>query len=66
MFNPYQGYEFMEPVGANFPQARLSEAWTPYQCLGMVFDPAVGLAQGTIFPELVRPYIPHPFTPKWY
>lgn len=66
MFNPYKFYEMMEPRGACFPQARLAEAWVPYQCLGMVFDPDIGLFHGTIFPELVRPYKPHPFTPKWY
>lgn len=56
----------MEPIGACFPQARLSEAWTPYQCLMTMFDPRMGLFHGTIFPELVRPYTPHPNSPEWY
>ncbi len=62
MFNPYH-YEMVETRGACFPQARLAEAWVPYQRLGMVFDPAVGLFHGTIFPELVRSYTPHPHIP---
>jgi hypothetical protein len=65
MYNPVH-HKMMEPRGACFPQARLAEAWVPYQCLMMVFDPAVGLMHGTIFPELVRPYDRHPCTPKWY
>ncbi|PKM47263.1 MAG: hypothetical protein CVV03_04555 [Firmicutes bacterium HGW-Firmicutes-8] len=56
----------MEPTGACFPQARLSEAWTPYQMIGMIFDPPIGLFHGTIFPELVRPYMPNPNAPEWY
>lgn len=53
----------VEPAGACFPMARLAEAWVPYQSLGMVFDPPIGLSHGTIFPELVRPYEPHPNIP---
>lgn len=66
MKNPYKYPEYVEPVGACFPLARLSEAWTPYQNMKMIFDPATGLCQGTVFPELVRPYMPHPNTPEWY
>lgn len=58
--------DIMEPMGACFPQARLSEAWTPYQYLMTMFDPTMGLAHGTIFPELVRPYTPHPNSPELY
>lgn len=54
------------PMGTNFPYAVLAEAWVPYQRLGMIFDPVTGLFNGTIFPELVRPYQPHPNTPDWY
>ena len=54
-----------EPIGACFPQARLAQAWTPYQYMRLVFDPEIGLYHGTIFPELVRPYTPHPCTPEW-
>lgn|GEM_PF-751640 len=66
MFNPHKHYNYMDPKGACFPEARLAEAWVPYQSLGMVFDSEVGLYHGTIFPELVRPYKPHPYTPMWY
>lgn len=58
--------QFTGPIGACFPDAKLSEAWTPYQHMGMIFDPAVGLVHGTIFPELVRPYTPQPNSPEWY
>lgn len=60
----YKQREFAQECGAYFPKARLAEAWTPYQQLCMIFDPAVGLHYGTIFPELVRPYVPHPFSPE--
>ncbi len=66
MDNPKVRQNTTEPVGACFPQARLAEAWTPYQMIGEIFDPVTGLLHGTIFPELVRPYVPHPGTPKWY
>ena len=66
MFNPRKEIDFMEPTGACFPHARLSEAWTPYQMIGMIFDPPIGLFHGTIFPELVRPYMPNPNAPEWY
>lgn len=65
MLNPFET-NTMEPVGACFPMARLSEAWTPYQVLGMLYEPSIGLLHGTIFPELVRPYQPHPNSPELY
>lgn len=63
---PDKDYSLLEPVGACFPHARLAEAWVPYQSLGLLFQPAIGLDKGTIFPELYRPYVPHPHSPKWY
>lgn len=66
MKNPFKKREFIQPIGACFPEARLAEAWTPYQGFCMIFEPATGLHYGTVFPELVRPYVPHPHTPKWY
>ncbi|MHB9094745.1 MAG: spore coat associated protein CotJA [Eubacteriales bacterium] len=63
---PYKPVGYPEPVGACFPLARLSEAWTPYQSLRTIFNPATGLYHGTIFPELVRPYVPYVKDPKWY
>ncbi|HWI55526.1 MAG TPA: spore coat associated protein CotJA [Desulfobacteria bacterium] len=59
-------HKIMEPMGVCFPQARLSEAWTPYQHLMTMFDHSTGLFHGTIFPELVRPYTPKPNSPEWY
>lgn len=66
MFNPYKQPKFTEPIGAYFPYARLAEAWTPYQQFRTVLNPSEGLFYGTVFPELVRPYVPHPNRPKWY
>lgn len=66
MNNPFENHEVVKPVGAYFPEARLAEAWTPYQEFCMIFEPTTGLSHGTIFPELVRPYVPHPHTPMWY
>lgn len=56
----------IEPIGAFFPDARLAEAWIPYQYMIMVFDPANALGHGTLFPELVRPYEPDPNSPGLY
>jgi len=64
MFYPVDTHSPIEPMmGAFFPHARLAEAWVPYQSLEMIFNPSVGLFHGTIFPELVRPYTPHPNIP---
>lgn len=63
---PRRYSRYPEPIGACFPLARLSEAWTPYQCAKMIFDPVAGLYHGTVFPELVRPYMPNPCAPGWY
>lgn len=35
----------------------LGRAYVPFQELGCLFNPVKGLSAGTIFPELVRPYI---------
>ncbi len=37
---------------------RLAEAYVPDQQYVKAFPPAEALAQGTLFPELVRPYVP--------
>ncbi len=39
------------------PQFKLAEAYVPYQVLQKVYEPMKGLMKGTIFPELVRPYV---------
>jgi hypothetical protein len=44
----------------------LAEAWTPFQGFCMIFEPIIGLSHGTVFPELVRPYVPQPHNPMWY
>lgn len=36
--------------------ARLAHAYVPFQCLYCLYQPEKGLKQGTIFPELDRPY----------
>ena len=36
--------------------ARLAHAYVPFQCLCCLYPPEKGLEQGTIFPELDRPY----------
>ena len=36
--------------------ARLAHAYVPFQCLHCLYPPEKGLKQGTIFPELDRPY----------
>ncbi|MDT3705118.1 MAG: spore coat associated protein CotJA [Thermincola sp.] len=66
MNNPLHHYPAVMPTGACFPEAKLAEAWTPYQCFYMIFEPATGLCHGTIFPELVRPYVPQPHVARWY
>jgi len=46
-----QFYNPMPIVGA-----KLTFAYVPFQCLCCLYSPEVGLGQGTIFPELDRPY----------
>ena len=36
----------------------LAQAYVPIQRMDKTFTPEVGLKMGTIFPELVRPYMP--------
>jgi len=36
--------------------ARLAHAYVPFQILCCVYQPEIGHRQGTIFPELDRPY----------
>ena len=35
----------------------LANSYVPYQYLDELFEPAEALANGTAFPELVRPYV---------
>ena len=42
-----------------FPEnPMLAQSYVPIQYMDRVFKPAVGLKMGTIFPELVSPYVP--------
>ena len=42
-----------------FPEnPMLAQSYVPYQYVGKTFIPSVGLKMGTIFPELVSPYVP--------
>lgn len=46
-----QSYQFPEtPV--------LGQSYTPIQQFGRTFKPCIGLKMGTIFPDLVSPYMP--------
>lgn len=36
----------------------LAQSYVPYQYMDKTFKPCVGLKMGTIFPELVSPYMP--------
>lgn len=47
----YQFYNPQPIVGA-----KLTYAYVPFQCLYCLYTPEMGLKQGTIFPELDRPY----------
>ncbi|HOB22588.1 MAG: spore coat associated protein CotJA [Firmicutes bacterium] len=40
------------------PQMKLAQAYVPFQIFKQVLSPKEGLAAGTIFPELIRPYYP--------
>jgi len=39
-----------------FFDKRLAEAYIPFQSYGQIFDPRTALINGTLFPELYRPY----------
>lgn len=42
-----------------FPETpSLAQSYVPYQYMNKTFKPCVGLKMGTIFPELVSPYVP--------
>lgn len=50
------GFETQMPV---FPDnAVLAQSYVPFQYMDKTFKPCVGLKMGTIFPELVSPYVP--------
>lgn len=42
-----------------FPEnPMLAQSYVPYQYMDKTFKPSIGLKMGTIFPELVSPYVP--------
>ena len=42
-----------------FPEnPRLAQSYVPIQYMDKTFKPCIGLKMGTIFPELVSPYVP--------
>ena len=42
-----------------FPEnPMLAQSYVPYQYMDKTFKPCIGLKMGTIFPELVSPYMP--------
>lgn len=50
------GFDEEESV---FPQnPLLAQSYVPWQTMDKTFKPCVGLKMGTIFPELVSPYMP--------
>lgn len=61
---PFPGMAPNMPNMPNFPiipgypyqTFKLAHAYVPWQNLNQIFNPAEGLANGTIFPELVFPY----------
>lgn len=50
------GYDQGMPVFPN--NAVLAQSYVPFQYMDRTFKPCVGLKMGTIFPELVSPYMP--------
>ena len=57
----YQGYySTPEPNTPQSPSGcpmNLAEAYIPFQKYTQAFSPMEALKQGTLFPELVRPYV---------
>lgn len=49
---------FDEETGVFPENPVLAQSYVPYQYMNNTFKPCVGLKMGTIFPELVSPYMP--------
>ncbi len=62
----YECMSKMEKLECGFNQTEnyfpnnvsLAQSYVPYQKMDKTFVPCVGLKMGTIFPELVSPYVP--------
>ena len=50
------GFDEEESVFPTNPM--LAQSYVPWQTMDKTFKPCVGLKMGTIFPELVSPYVP--------
>ena len=50
------GFDEEENIFPNDPM--LAQSYVPFQNMSKTFVPEVGLKMGTIFPELVSPYMP--------
>ena len=50
------GFEEEESVFPTNPM--LGQSYVPWQVMDQTFKPCIGLKMGTIFPELVSPYVP--------
>ena len=50
------GFEEEENVFPDNPM--LAQSYVPWQTMNKTFTPCVGLKMGTIYPELVSPYVP--------
>lgn len=49
---------FDEPESVFPSNPMLAQSYVPWQTMNKTFVPCVGLKMGTIFPELVSPYMP--------
>jgi len=50
------GFDEEESVFPENPM--LGQSYVPWQVMNKTFKPCIGLKMGTIFPELVSPYVP--------
>ena len=59
MLRENRGCSCMEEENKVFPEnPMLGQSYVPIQYMDKTFKPCVGLKMGTIFPELVSPYMP--------
>ena len=52
------GFDEEYEVGVFPENPMLAQSYVPYQFMDKTFKPEIGLKMGTIFPELVSPYMP--------
>ncbi len=57
--NDYDSCECGFDEESVFPEnPMLAQSYVPWQVMDETFKPCIGLKMGTIFPELVSPYVP--------